>query len=88
MCYGHSLAGTRNAMARMEMAVLVYMVVDVSVVEGEWNKGEDPASREIEMWAAGSIAPFRDRFLYAVCTMFEYSNGLAHKVRYYQEVPT
>ena len=75
-------------MARMETAVLVYMVVDVSVVEGEWNKGEDPASREIQKWAADSTAPFSCRVLYAVCTMFEYSNGLAHKVRYYQEVPT
>ena len=75
-------------MARMETAVLVYMVVDVSVVEGEWNKGEDPASREIQKWAANSAVPLGRRFLYVFCRMFEYSNGLAHKVRYYQEVPT
>ena len=75
-------------MARMETAVLVYMVVDVSVVEGEWNKGEDPASREIQMWAADSTVHCVRRSLYVLCTMFEYSNGLAHKVRYYQEVPT
>ena len=74
-------------MARMETAVLVYMVVDVNV-KGEWNKREDPASREIQMWAADPIVPIGDRFLYRFCTMFEYSNGLTHKVRYYQEVPT